>query len=141
MQNELHFQLWSLAELPITLRNLSFPKYPFAAGKLGPVPADIRELFLEHQIIYYRDEVNPFGMIIDSPEGNEAPIVERSGFQAYRSSGICAGKTLTMLRWSPDRQPVRYRKIVTKHGDDYRWLMWNKLVVVQSMNEEQVQCA
>jgi hypothetical protein len=129
-----------LKELPLELRNFSFPEYPFSAGKFGPLPKSVLMLFQTHQIVYYRDEAQPFGIITEPLDGDDTAMLDRKGYIAFRSSGVCDKKTLKMLEWSPGNQPVRYRKIVEKQGDAFMWYMFNKVVTVQSLDEEEVRC-
>jgi hypothetical protein len=129
-----------LQELPKELRNLNFPKYPFSAGKFGPLPPSVLEFFQKHQIVYYRDEAMPFGITIQPLDGDETEMMDREGFIAFRSSGVCDSRTLQMCHWQKERYPRKYRKIVEKQGDDCMWFMWNKLVTVQGMDEEEVRC-
>ncbi len=141
MITELRFQLWSLKPLPAELINLTLPDYPFSKSNLGPLPDEVLKFFQQYQIIYYRDEAQPFGIVVQVNDGNPKPIIEREMFPAYRSSGMLNRKTLTIMEWTPKTMPAKFRKLVKKRGDAYAWFMWNRQVVIVEMNEEQVTCA
>jgi hypothetical protein len=151
MTDSMRFQIWSLEKLPQEVRSLQFPQYPFTGGKLGPVPIEVLALFHQHQIIYYRDEVQPFGIIVDPESG--VPIASRESFIAYKSSGLCHRRTLAIERWQetglmlkaekklpPEERKTKYERLVDRNGDDFAWLAWNQEFTVAEMTTETIQC-
>ena len=132
-------KIYSLKKLPESLRtSFRLPQYPFLEGPGGPLPPDVRALFVEHQIIHYRDEFSRFGICCQPDDGDETPIRARTGFPAYHSQVLMVYSGMAVARWDRHANPKRYDKIVKKYGDDAAWMRWNDWTLVVSMDEETV---
>jgi len=132
--------IYSLEPLPRELRaEFKLPAYPFANGLAGPLPEDVTKFFREHSIVHYRDELKRVGIMCQPDDGDETPIFERSGFQAYRQIVVLLYRGMRAAKWNPNADPEKHRKLVKKHGDDFAWMRWNEPVIVVKMSEKVVQ--
>jgi hypothetical protein len=131
---EFMFTVYSTKLLPSEVRTtFKLPKYPFKNGVGNPIPEETKDLFEKLGIVHYRDELTPFAVMC-VPDG-----MDTEGFPAYRTSGILKYHGMVISRWLPAHDPTKYRKIVTKNGDDAAWMVWNQQVIVLSMDEGEVQ--
>lgn len=132
-------KLYSLTELPSEFRSsFQLLHYPFQNGPAGPLPGDIEELFQEHKIVHYRDELQPHAICCQPDDGDPTPIQERSGFTVYKSQVLLVYSGMTVARWSREADPEKYDRLVKKYGDDRAWLQWNQWTLIQKMNEKLV---
>jgi hypothetical protein len=130
-------RLYSLQPLSGNLRKLLLPENPFKLGPLGPLPKKVETFFKEHSVIFYRDDLNPYGIIVD---GEDYFDKMQTNFAAYRSL-VNLSTSYKVLKWDARKNPVAYNKIVKKFSDDYAWMEWNIPVIIRSLDEAQVHLA
>ena len=130
-------QMYSLREFPKHLRTgFVLPGDPYV---LPQAIEYLRELW----VIFYRDENHGDGLVIQPADSGE-PIQDRVGYLAYNlSCGLSSPDQSPVIvkSWSGDPSSQKYREYIAKHGDDKAWFIWNKIVVIQSLNSGTVQCS
>lgn len=133
------FSIYTTKPIPQDYREgFQIASYPFVRGRSGPLPPDTLQQFLDLGVVHYRDEVNGIGILVQPEDGDETHIAERSGFLAYKSSGVLSWAEMKILGWSPDRDPEKYRKLVKKHGDGLAWMIWNQPCTILKLSEKEV---
>jgi len=132
-------KMYSLQPLDDSLRvDFRLEAYPIESDGITLSPV-VKPFFEKHSIIYYRDEISPFGVLCQPLDEDSTPLYRRGGFVAYVSHVLLLWEGMTPSRWSPQSDPIHYRKIVEKWKDDYAWLRYNKTEVILQMNEKYVQ--
>jgi len=139
MDNMFKCTLYSLKPLPTEVRSIfRLPAYPFVEGHVGPLPEETRQFFEDLSIVSYRDSVSPFGIVIQPADEDPTPIKERSGYLGYMSIAMLGWKGMQIVQWERDGNPVKYDKIVKKHGDAYAWMIWNRPGTIMALDEKRV---
>ena len=133
------FYVYSVEPLAKKCREtFKIPAYPFKKGQYGPLPEETRMFFQDNGIIYYRDEICEYGIIIERNDGDDTPIADRSGYLAYKSGGLVGYRSLQILRWNSAKSPQKYAGLVEHHGDDLTWMHWNEPNTIRLMTTNQV---
>lgn len=136
---ELHFTIYSLQKLPDDIRSsFRLPAWPFDSEN----PEDIRRVqdYLKNlSIVHYRDETQATGLVLEPNDSDPTSILERSGFAAYRTQGIIHRRELEVIRWEKSQSNLsKFNKVVKKHGDDWAWMNWNKMVLIRKLTPEAI---
>jgi len=131
--------IYHVEALPQEMReSFRLPAYPFAESEVGPLPEDVRSYFEQYSIVFYRDELNPYGIMCEPKDGDPTLLVDRVGWSGHRSSVELLWRGMGPYRWESTRDPEKYRRIVRRHGDDCAWITWNKEVIILKMHEKSV---
>jgi len=87
-------------------------------------------------VVFYRDSLHTFGVLIQPHDGDDTPLTERRAWLAYKSSLVMCDETFAVLD-----KPGATPKYVARYGSPKWWHQFNIAIHVVEMNEKMVRTA
>jgi hypothetical protein len=136
MPTSYQFQMYAVRQIHVdVLRSFSLPADPYFEPTDGSENNAIAEL-QRLGVVFYRDEFNSEGILIQPNDGDPTPLAERRGFRCWRYSGLLETDERTYLRIAPWSKASK--TIIQKYGDDRAWTVRGSLHNVESMEPTRV---